>query len=168
MVHARVSDKYIHFELMYTTDHIFPVMPIKHLVNWDSKPTMPHKLETGTKPSVWNLRVLFCPCVVRKATAHLYTMSLDMLHYSKDGIRDIFVGIPQHKKRVPHLCTYYTENSLFIWRSIWQNCFYWVMIRFMSVLRGTGDAIRSLINSVHYIISWTNWLYNNFCTVWRG
>ena len=32
MVHARVSDKYINRLLMYTTDHIFPVLPIKHLV----------------------------------------------------------------------------------------------------------------------------------------
>ena len=35
MVYARVSDVFIHFILMYTTDHIFPVIPIKHLVNQD-------------------------------------------------------------------------------------------------------------------------------------
>ena len=28
MVHARVSDEYIHLALMYTTDNIFPVLPI--------------------------------------------------------------------------------------------------------------------------------------------
>ena len=33
MLHARVSDKYIHFLFMYTTDHIFPVIPFKNLVN---------------------------------------------------------------------------------------------------------------------------------------
>ena len=34
---AQVSDKYIHFALMYTTDYIFPVLPIKHLVNKDGE-----------------------------------------------------------------------------------------------------------------------------------
>ena len=28
MVHARVPEVYVHFALMYTTDHIFPVLPI--------------------------------------------------------------------------------------------------------------------------------------------
>ena len=59
MVQAQVLDKCIHFLLIYTTDHIFPVLPIKHLVNQDREPNMPHKLETGTKNSVSNLRVLF-------------------------------------------------------------------------------------------------------------
>ena len=49
MLHAWISDKYIHFALMYKTDHIFPVIPIKHLVNQDGEPTMPQKLATGTK-----------------------------------------------------------------------------------------------------------------------
>ena len=50
MVHARVPGVYVHFELMYTTDHIFPVLPIKDIINEDGNPTTPHKLETGTKP----------------------------------------------------------------------------------------------------------------------
>ena len=33
MVHTRVSEAYIHFALMYTIDHIFPVLPIKYLIN---------------------------------------------------------------------------------------------------------------------------------------
>ena len=64
MVHTQVSGEYIYFALMCTTDHIFPVIPIKHLVNQDGKPTTPHKMATVTKPSVSNLRVLFCICVV--------------------------------------------------------------------------------------------------------
>ena len=52
MVHARVPEVYVHFALMYTTDHIFPVLPIKDLINKDGNPTMPHTLATGTKPSV--------------------------------------------------------------------------------------------------------------------
>ena len=33
MVHARVPEVYVHFALMYTTDHIFPVLPIKYMIN---------------------------------------------------------------------------------------------------------------------------------------
>ena len=59
MVHARVLEIYVHFALMYTTDHIFPVLPIKDLINEDGDQTTPYKLATGTKPSVSHLRVFF-------------------------------------------------------------------------------------------------------------
>ena len=59
MVHARVLETYILFALMYTTDHIFPVLPIKDMINKDGDPTTPYKLATGMKPSVSHLRVLF-------------------------------------------------------------------------------------------------------------
>ena len=98
MVHARVPEVSVHFTLMYTIDHIFPVLPIKDLINKDGNPTTPHKLATGKKPSVSNLRVLFCPCVVRKATAHVETKALNMRHQAQIGFRGIFVGIPQHQK----------------------------------------------------------------------
>ena len=32
-IHARVSEAYIHFVLIFMTDHIFPVLPIKYLKN---------------------------------------------------------------------------------------------------------------------------------------
>ena len=80
MVHARDPEIYVHFALMYTTDHIFPVLPIKDLINEDGNPTTPYKLATSTKPSVSHLRVLFCPCVVRKATAHVETKTFNMRH----------------------------------------------------------------------------------------
>ena len=48
MVHARVPEVYVHFTLMYTTDHIFMVLPIKDLINEEGDPTTPHKLATGT------------------------------------------------------------------------------------------------------------------------
>ena len=70
---------------MYTTDHIFPVLPIKDLINEDGDPTTPYKLATGTKPSVSHLRVLFCPCVVQKATAHVETKTLNMRHQEQKG-----------------------------------------------------------------------------------
>ena len=66
MVHKRVSEKYINFELMYTNHHIFTVLAIRHLINQDGEPTASHKLTTGMKPSVSNLGVLFCPCVAQK------------------------------------------------------------------------------------------------------
>ena len=86
---------------MYTTDHIFLVIPIKALINEDDDPTMPHKLATGTKPSVSHLRVLFCPCVVQKATAHVETKTLNMRHQAQKGFYSISVGIPQHQKVYP-------------------------------------------------------------------
>ena len=52
MVHAQVLEAYIHFTFMYRADHIFPVLPIKDLINKDGDPTMPFKLSTGKKPSI--------------------------------------------------------------------------------------------------------------------
>ena len=65
---------------MYMTDNILPVLPIKHLVNKDSESTTPHKLATGTKPSVSNPRILFCSCMVRKESTHVDTKALNMRH----------------------------------------------------------------------------------------
>ena len=59
MVHPQVYDEYIHFELMYTTDDIFPFLPIKNLVNRDDEPTTPRKLTTGNKSSVSNWRIYY-------------------------------------------------------------------------------------------------------------
>ena len=73
MVHTRVSESCIHFSFMYATDHSFPVLLIKDLIKKYGNPTTPFKLSAGKKPSVSHLRVLFGPCVVRKATAHVGT-----------------------------------------------------------------------------------------------
>ena len=64
MVHARVSEAYIHFAIMYTADNIFPVLTIKDLINKDGEPKIPFKLVTDKKTSVSNLCVLFFPCIV--------------------------------------------------------------------------------------------------------
>ena len=98
MVHARVLEVYIHFALMYTTDHIFQVLPIKDLINEDGDPTTPFKLATGKKPSVSHLHMLFCPCVVWKATSHIDKKALNMCHQAQRGFCGIFIGIPQHQK----------------------------------------------------------------------
>ena len=55
-------------------------------------------MATGKKPSVSHLRVLFCPYVVRKATAHVETKTLNMRHQAQKGFRGIFVSIPEHQK----------------------------------------------------------------------
>ena len=80
MVHARVPEVYVHFALIYTTNHIFPVLQIKDIINEDGDPETPYKLATGTKPSVSLLLVLFCPCVVQKATSHVEAKTLNMRH----------------------------------------------------------------------------------------
>ena len=101
MTHARVLEVYIHFVFMYTTDHILLLLPIKDVVNEDGDTTTPYKLATGTKTSVSHLRVLFCPCVVRKPTAHVGTKVLNTCHQAQKGFCCIFVGIPQHQKIYP-------------------------------------------------------------------
>ena len=80
MVHERVLEEYINFELMYTADHIFPVLPIKHPINEDGDPTMQFKISMGTKSAVSHLCVLFYPCVLHKATVHVGTKALNMSH----------------------------------------------------------------------------------------
>ena len=106
MVHARFLGAYIHFSLMYTTNHIFPLIKIKDLINKDGDLTTPFKLATGTKTSVSNLRVLFFPCVLWKATANIGTKALNMRHLLQKDFRSIFIGIPQYQKGyifyVPH------------------------------------------------------------------
>ena len=44
------------------------------------------------------VHVLFCPCVVRKATAHVDTKTLNIRHQAQKGFGGIFVGIPEHQK----------------------------------------------------------------------
>ena len=83
---------------MYNIDHIFLVLPIKDMINKDGDPTAPYKPATGTKPSVSHLRMLFCPCSVRNATAHVGTKALNMRHQAQKRFCGIFVGIAQHQK----------------------------------------------------------------------
>ena len=98
MVHAIVWEAYIYFALMYTTENIFLVLPIKDLINEDVKTTTSFKLATSTNPSVSHLHVLFSPRVVRKATTHVGKKALNMRHQAQKGFCGIFVRIPQHQK----------------------------------------------------------------------
>ena len=83
---------------MYTTYHTFTVILIKDLINKDGDPTTPFKLVIGTKPSVSNFCVLFCPHVVQKYTTHVGTKLLNMRDQTKTFFCNIFVEIPQRQK----------------------------------------------------------------------
>ena len=83
---------------MYMADHIFLVLPIKYLIIEDGDLNTPFKLATGKNTSVSHLRVLFHPCVVRKATEHVGTKALNMCHQAQKGFCGIFVGITQYQK----------------------------------------------------------------------
>ena len=98
MVHAIVSEAYVHLEIMYTKDNRYLVLPIKDLINEYGDAITPQKLATGTKPSVSHLRVLFCPCVEWKATVHVEAKTLNMRHQAQKGFRGILIGIPEHQK----------------------------------------------------------------------
>ena len=93
MIHAEFLESYIHFSLMYTTDHISPLLQIKHLMNKDVKTIMPFKRATGTKPSLSHLCMAFFPRVVQKVTTHVAKKSLNMLHQAQKSFCSIFVGI---------------------------------------------------------------------------
>ena len=85
IVHARVLEASINFSLIYTSDHIFPALPIRDLINEDGEPVTTFKLATGNKPSISHLLVLFCPFVVKKATARVGTKRLNMSHQAQKG-----------------------------------------------------------------------------------
>ena len=68
------------------------------MINEDGDPTTPYKFATDKKPSVSHLRLLYCPCVVRKTTTHVDKKALNMSDQSQKGFCGIFVRIPQHQK----------------------------------------------------------------------
>ena len=111
MVHDRVLEVYVHSTLMYTTYHIFLVIPIIDLINQDGDPTMPYKLATGMKPSVSHLRMLFCPFVVQKPMVHVKTKALNMYHQAQNGFCRFCFGIPQHQKGY---CVYVPSSRILI------------------------------------------------------
>ena len=83
---------------MYTTDHSFLVLPIKYLINKEGNPTTPFKLVTSMKSSVSHLRVLFCPCVVLKATSDIDYKALNMHHQAQKGFFLVSLLEPHHQK----------------------------------------------------------------------
>ena len=123
MVHAIVLEAYIHFALMYTTNHIFLVLPIKYMINEDGEPTTRYEFVTGTKPSLKHLPVLFFPCGVRKATAHVDKKAINMRHQAQKSFCGIFIEIPQHQKG----CLFYapiTRKIIFPYDVVFDESFY--------------------------------------------
>ena len=114
MVHARFLEAYIHFALMYTTYHIFRVLPIKYLINKDGDLTTPFKLAKGTKTSVSHLHMLFfCICCTE-----IYCTCWDKgVKYASQ----ITKGFSQYirwnyivSKRISCVRTDYKEDKIFI------------------------------------------------------
>ena len=70
MVHAQVSEDYIHFALMYTADHIFLVLSIKDLINKDNDLTTPFKLATG-KNLQYRIYMFYCFHVLYEKLLHM-------------------------------------------------------------------------------------------------
>ena len=156
MVHAQVSEKYINFALMYKTGHIFPVLPIKHLLNQYSEPTTPHSLS--------NIRVLLFPFVLQKATEHVYTKVLSMCHNSQQGFGGISFVIPQHQKGT--LYTYlvhgkYSLRMTFYLRKLFLVHYHTLLVYIKSHL--PCDQQYCTFCTLHHIM--TNWQHCNFFTV---
>ena len=128
MVHARFLEDYIHFALMYTEDHVLPILSINELINKYGDPTTPFKLTTGTKTSVSFLCVLFCLCVVRKATAHVGKKVLNMRHQAQKGFRVIFIGIPKNQigyiVYIPHTHGILYLHTMFFLVRVYLVCWY--------------------------------------------
>ena len=150
---------------MYTEDHIFLVLPIKLPINKYSEPTKAYKIATGMKHSILNLRVLFCPCVVRKATAHIGTKALNMNYQAQKSFCVIFIGIQQHQKGylvyVPH-----RQKIISLYNVVFGDIL-------SSDLAHTSQSCAEcydyetgcVIHSVFYIFKVKNWQYNHFRTV---
>ena len=69
---------------------------------------MPFKLATGKNISVSHLHVLFYPCVVRKATAHLDKKALNILHQAQRVFAIYLLELHSIKNYI--LCTYHTQG----------------------------------------------------------
>ena len=88
------------------------LLPIKDLINKDGEPTTSFKLVTGMKHSILHLRVLFCPCVVWKPTAHVGTKSLNMSHQAQKCFAVSSLELYSIKKGI--LFMYHTNRRLYL------------------------------------------------------
>ena len=127
MVHARVLDN-THFVVIFTSHHICTVLPIKHLINQEGEPITLHKLANGTKYSVSNIRVLVCPCVVKKRLHTLterrqtcvinhkrvFAIYLLEFHNTKKGTSSTYLV---HKNIFRHMTVYLTKTILVPWHT---------------------------------------------------
>ena len=124
MVNAIFLEAYIHFALIYTADNIFPVLPIKDLINKDGKPTTSFKLATDMKPSITHLHVLFCPGVLQKATSRIGTKALKCITKRK---RVFLVSLLEsHSIKKGILFMYHTNGRSYICKTSFLMRFYLV------------------------------------------
>ena len=93
---------------MYMIDHIFPVIPIKDMINEEGETTTPFKLSTVTKPSLSHLCALFFPCVVWKDTAHVNKKALNMRHQAQKFFAVSLLEFHSIKKGI--LCKYQVQG----------------------------------------------------------
>ena len=78
---------------MYKSDHIFPVLPNKYLINEDGKPTTPFNLQ-----QVQNLQYRICVFIFFVCCTKLYCTCWDRgIKQSQNGFHGIFVGILQYQ-----------------------------------------------------------------------
>ena len=79
------------------TDHKFPVLPIKYLVNQESELTTPQNCQLAQKLH-HQTHVVICLCNVRKETAHVDTKALTCVINHKGVIVAYFLESQNIKK----------------------------------------------------------------------
>ena len=103
---------------MYTTDHIFLVLPIKDLINKDVEPTTPFKHVTGMKSSVSIIfkHVIFSICCTENYCTRC-DKGVKYVSPSTKYFRGIFIGITEHQKEylvyVPHTRKIKSSDDIF-------------------------------------------------------
>ena len=97
MVHARVPEAYVHFVLMYATNHIFLVLPIKGIIM-----RMAIQQRHTNFQQVRNLQYDIYACyfvhVLYKSLRRTVRQTINMCHQAQKRFWGIFVGIPEHQK----------------------------------------------------------------------
>ena len=165
MVHARVSEAYIYFALMYMTDHIFPVLAIKDLINDDNDPTTPFKLTTGTKPSISHLRVLFFHLLYGKLL-HILGQRRKICVTKHKRVLVVYSLEFHSIKSVSCVCTKYKEDNILIWCCFLWKFLQWVIIYVTTLFRSNGYESGSDVYTFSYIFEGRNWQYNHVHIVW--
>ena len=97
IVQARVDESCTHFALLHAI-RVFCAIPICTL-QYKDKLITPFQLLTSRKPKLQHLRVLYCPCVVKKySTTELtksgHSTSINVVkNFTQRGVHGIYVGV---------------------------------------------------------------------------
>ena len=90
---------YIHFALTYKTDHIFPVLRIKHLVDKDSKTTIYYFKLVQVQIIQYHIYACYFAHLLYGKLLQLLTKKvLNLIHQAQKDFRRIFVVITQQQK----------------------------------------------------------------------